>query len=124
MKRVVTLTSGGAFLSESEDLYSLCKNNEAPYNGMGCIDFNKNRKKLQVKPRAITGSNAMPLGLIIKLPAFAQEVIMEPFDTPASEPVKSFAALKKEGVNTQVTFFNNDIVVTPGGNWFDLGISF
>ncbi|MDD4877660.1 MAG: hypothetical protein PHO02_01335 [Candidatus Nanoarchaeia archaeon] len=116
--------SGGAFIFSGIMPYTKCIGNDEPYDGMGCILWDESEKKISIKPRAITGSNAMPLWLSINIPSFAEKAEIEPFDTPANEAMPSFAALKKEGVSTQIKFYKDDIIVTPSGNWFDLGISF
>ncbi|MDI6737039.1 MAG: M64 family metallopeptidase [Nanoarchaeota archaeon] len=121
---IAMLTSGGAFIFIGGNLYPKCKENKEPYNGMGCIYFDEPGKKLHIKPRATTGSNAMPFRLGINLPSYVEEVILEPFDAPAGDAVMNAVTLNKEGTRTQIAFYNNDIIVAQGGNWFDLGISF
>lgn len=117
---LVTAISGAVLITGAVITYGECLNNEEPYKEIACIHFEQDTKILKIKPRA----KDMASYMVVQIPEGYNKVIVEPFDTPANELQPSFVELMKPGVSTKLKFYAKDIVLSEGGNWFDLGISF
>lgn len=123
-KPIATVTRGSAIITNSIGTYEACMKNENPYNKFACAYFGQNEKTIRIKPRAIGGSPYVPLWLNVNIPAGYENVIIEPFDTSGNDILPNIVILTKEGTSTQLKFYKDDIALSEGGNWFDLGVSF
>lgn len=60
----------------------------------------------------------------LTLPNSIDNIEMESFARFTASLAQDFIKVTTLGTNTVLTFKNHDVIVSNGGNWFDLGISF
>ncbi|HII15043.1 MAG TPA: hypothetical protein HA362_01910 [Nanoarchaeota archaeon] len=113
----ISLESGTIFVTNSEEDYHLCPPDSS------CLLFKENA--LKIKPRANMNEDSYtPIWISVTLPEAITNIEIDAFDTAGTESWINHVKIRRAGVSAELAFYNGEVLVSPGGNWFDLKTDF
>ncbi|MBU2638903.1 MAG: hypothetical protein KJ955_08060 [Nanoarchaeota archaeon] len=112
----IELESGFIMVTGEEEKYNRCE------QGIACFLFKGDT--LRIKPQAFRGEEYEPLWVTVTIPERITNVELDAFDTAGSESWINHVKIRRAGVSELLAFYNGEIIVSPGGNWFNLRTDF